>query len=171
MRPCLRASYPYGVSSRPCGERTKPCLLTANSCGDLSCPRLRRPGSCEGRTSPRALQSCPDEYSSSPWRRRTNPYGFTKVSSWVQGIHMYHAAMQVQVDDGPPIEGMTMTPGTLHGPCEPQLGVAIHALSVIASPLRARQSSPKRNAGCRGVAGGAGWFRWIAASGLCPSSQ
>jgi hypothetical protein len=134
-RPCLRASYPYGVSSRPCYRGTKPYLLTANSCGDLSCPRLRRPDSYEDRTSPRVLQSCPDEYSSSPWERKTSPYGLTKVSSWVQGIHMYHAAMQVQFADGPPVEGMTMSPGAVHGPCYPQLDGTIHTLL----SLRARQ--------------------------------
>jgi hypothetical protein len=31
------------------------------------------------------------------------------------------------------------------------------------------QSSLRRHAGCRGDAGVAQWFRWIAMSGLCPS--
>ncbi|MBC8347942.1 MAG: hypothetical protein O3A82_12700 [Verrucomicrobia bacterium] len=36
-------------------------------------------------------------------------------------------------------------------------------------PVRAWQSSLRRHAGCRGDAGVAQWFRWIAMSGLCPS--
>ena len=48
---------------------------------------------------------------------------------------MYHAAMQVQFADGPPVEGMTMSPGALHGLCDPQLDGTIHTLL----SLRARQ--------------------------------
>ena len=46
----------------------------------------------------------------------------------------------------------------------PSLGIPqLHA--VIASPLRAWQSSRGRYAGCLSDAEVAGWFRWIAASG------
>ncbi len=43
--------------------------------------------------------------------------------------------------------------------------------AVIASRIVAWQSSLRRCAGCPGDAEVAGWFRWIAASGLCPFSQ
>ena len=204
MRPCLRASYPYGVSSRPCGERTKPCLLTANSFVDRSRPRLRRPGSREDRTSPRALQSCPDEYSSSPCRRRTNPYGFTKVSFEAQVAPVYLAGGQSGVDAGPQVKGVTVTPGALHGLCKenrqcfkppsPVIGNPVGRGNpytlVIASPvgrgnpvssllsLRGRsrreltwQSSRGRTGAVEKVPRVALRGRWIATSGLCPSSQ
>ena len=45
------------------------------------------------------------------------------------------------------------------------------ALRCHCEPGRAWQSSQGRYVGCRGGAGVAGWFGWIAASGLCPSSQ
>ena len=53
---------------------------------------------------------------------------------------MYHAAMQVQFADGPPVEGMTMSPGALHGPCDPQLDGTIHTLL----SLRARLGRGKQ---------------------------
>ena len=171
------------VTPRPCYRGTKPYLLTANSFGDRSSPRLRRPDSYEDRTSPRVLQSCPDEYSSSPCRRRRRSYGVAKVYSGVQGAHMKHAAGQRQFADGPPFEGMTMSPGALHGPCDPQLDGTIHTLLslrarqgvAIRSPhflsLRGRsrreltwQSSLRRYAGCGGDAVGCPNGRWIAAS-------
>ena len=67
--------------------------------------------------------------------------------------------MQVQVDDGPPIEGMTMTPGALHGPCEPQLGTAIHALL----SLRARQGAAIQSGSWRGMPGRCGGLPYASA--------
>jgi hypothetical protein len=70
---------------------------------------------------------------------------------------MYHAAMQVQFADGPPVEGMTMSPGALHGPCDPQLDGTIHTLL----SLRARQGVAIQSEALHGMPDA---VHWIAAS-------
>ncbi|MBT4666981.1 MAG: hypothetical protein HOB63_10755 [Opitutae bacterium] len=145
---------------------------------DRSRPRLRRPGSREDRTSPRALQSCPDEYSSSLWRRRTNPYGFTKVSFEAQVAPVYLAAGQPGVDAGPQVKGVTVTPGALHGLCKenrqcfkppsPVIGNPAGRGNpytlVIASPVGRGNPVGDVMWDAGTMRGVAGWFRWIAAS-------